>query len=162
MISRKKSILAAAVLSVLSTGVNAKIYPDQIVRDNLGDDVCRSGYRPLDRYEAEEHKNSLLPRMGTWDIVGLKDNWVIMGPGYYGLIKQDTPNYQTFCYPNDDQSEIPNYSAKAVPEGDEIDVEYGLVTDRQDFIRPLSYLAHFLGYAWVAAITALMSAKIWS
>ncbi len=149
MISKNKSILAAAVLSVLSTGVNAKIYPDQIVRDNLGDDVCRSGYRPLDRFEAEEHKNSLLQRMGTWDIVGLKDNWVIMGPGYYGLIKQDTPNYKTFCYPNDDQSEIPNYPAKSVPEGDKIDVEYSLVTDRQDFVLPLSYLAHNLGYAWV-------------
>ncbi|EGU43968.1 MULTISPECIES: aerolysin family beta-barrel pore-forming toxin [Vibrio] len=149
MISKNKSILAAAVLSVLSTGVNAKIYPDQIVRDQKGEDVCRSGYRPLDRYEAEEHKSSLLQQMGTWDIVGLKGNWVIMGSGYHGLIKQDLPNDKTFCYPNNDQSEIPNYSAKAVPEGDEIDVEYGLVTDRQDFIRPLSYLAHNLGYSWV-------------
>jgi len=149
VISKNKSILAAAVLSVLSTGVNAKIYPDQIVRDQKGEDVCRSGYRPLDRYEAEEHKSSLLQQMGTWDIVGLKGNWVIMGSGYHGLIKQDLPNDKTFCYPNNDQSEIPNYSAKAVPEGDEIDVEYGLVTDRQDFIRPLSYLAHNLGYSWV-------------
>ncbi len=149
MISRKKSILAAAVLSVLSTGVNAKIYPDQIVRDQLGEDVCRSGYRPLDRYEAEEHKSSLQARMGTWDIVGLLGNWVIMGPGYHGLIKQDVPNGKTFCYPNNDQSEIPNYPAKSIAEGSEIDVEYGLVTDRKDFVRPLSYLAHHLGYAWV-------------
>ena len=149
MISKNKSILAAAVLSVLSTGVNAKIYPDQIVRDQKGEDVCRSGYRPLDRYEAEEHKSSLLQQMGTWDIVGLKGNWVIMGSGYHGLIKQDLPNDKTFCYPNNDQSEIPNYSAKAVPEGDEIDVQYGLVTDRQNFVRPLSYLAHNLGYSWV-------------
>ncbi|MCP4954553.1 MAG: aerolysin family beta-barrel pore-forming toxin, partial [Photobacterium aquimaris] len=149
MISKNKSILAAAVLSVLSTGVNAKIYQDQIVRDQKGEDVCRSGYRPLDRYEAEEHKSSLLQQMGTWDIVGLKGNWVIMGSGYHGLIKQDLPNDKTFCYPNNDQSEIPNYSAKAVPEGDEIDVQYGLVTDRQNFVRPLSYLAHNLGYSWV-------------
>ncbi|MCW0469213.1 hypothetical protein OH492_09680 [Vibrio chagasii] len=43
--------------------------------------------------------------------------------------------------------EIPNYPAKSVPEGDEIDVEYGLVTDRQDFIPVLWAFAHFLKYA---------------
>ncbi|CAK1748223.1 Aerolysin [Vibrio crassostreae] len=149
MIRIKRSLLATAVLSVLSTGVNAKIYPDQIVHDQLGDDVCRSGYRPLDRFEAEEQKSALLARMGTWQITGLKGNWVIMGPGYNGLIKQDTTNGKTFCYPNNDQSEIPNYSAKSVPEGSELDVQYELVNNRNDFVRPLSYLAHNLGYAWV-------------
>ncbi|MDD1830256.1 aerolysin family beta-barrel pore-forming toxin, partial [Photobacterium sp. ZSDE20] len=102
MIRINRSLLATAVLSVLSTGVNAKIYPDQIVHDQLGDDVCRSGYRPLDRFEAEEQKSALLARMGTWQITGLKGNWVIMGPGYNGLIKQDTTNGKTFCYPNND------------------------------------------------------------
>ena len=149
MIRINRSLLATAVLSVLSTGVNAKIYPDQIVHDQLGDDVCRSGYRPLDRFEAEEQKSALLARMGTWQITGLKGNWVIMGPGYNGLIKQDTTNGKTFCYPNNDQSEIPNYSAKSVPEGSELDVQYELVNNRNDFVRPLSYLAHNLGYAWV-------------
>ncbi|MFA0036569.1 aerolysin family beta-barrel pore-forming toxin [Vibrio chagasii] len=154
MISRNKSILAAAVLSVLSTGVNAKIYPDQIVRDNLGDDVCRSGYRPLDRYEAQEYNSSILQQMGTWDIVGLKDNWVIMGPGYFGEIKQSGPSDITFCYPNDAQSEIPSITPKAIAEGEEIDVEYALVNDREDFIHPISMLASFLGYAWVAGNNA--------
>ncbi|MFS1935587.1 aerolysin family beta-barrel pore-forming toxin [Vibrio splendidus] len=148
MISINRSLLATAVLSVLSTGVNAKVYPDQIVFDQLGEDVCRSGYRPLDRYEAEEQKSALVARMGTWQITGLKGNWVIMGPGYHGEIKQSNSS-STFCYPNNDQSEIPNYSAKAVTEGNEIDVEYDLVNNRNDFVRPLSYLAHNLGYAWV-------------
>ncbi len=143
------SLLSAAILSTFASGVNAKIYPDQIVFDQLGEDVCRTGYRPLDRYEAEEQKSALLARMGQWQITGLKGDWVIMGPGYHGLIKRDTPNGKTFCYPDEAQSEIPNYPARAIPEGDEIDVQYELVTDRPAFVRPLSYLAHNLGYAWV-------------
>lgn len=143
------SLLSAAILSTFASGVNAKIYPDQIVFDQLGEDVCRAGYRPLDRYEAEEQKSALLTRMGQWQITGLKGDWVIMGPGYHGLIKRDTPNGKTFCYPDEAQSEIPNYPARAIPEGDEIDVQYELVTDRSAFVRPLSYLAHNLGYAWV-------------
>ena len=150
VISINKSILAAAVLSVLSTGVNARIYPDQIVRDNLGEDVCRSGYRPLERDEAQEHKNSLLQQMGNWDIIGLKGNWVIKGMGYNGVIKEDGPNNQTFCYPNSDNSEIPVYPAFPVEPGrDHVDVEYNLTHMRYSFVRPLSYLAHRLGYAWV-------------
>ncbi|UTZ37629.1 aerolysin family beta-barrel pore-forming toxin [Vibrio campbellii] len=143
------SLLSAAILSTFATGAQAKTYPDQIVLDQLGEDVCRSGYRPLDRYEAEEQKSALLTRMGQWQITGLKGDWVIMGPGYNGLIKRDLPNGKTFCYPDEKQSEIPNYSAIAVPEGGEIDVQYELVTDRSYFVRPLSYLAHYLGYAWV-------------
>ncbi|AXB32918.1 aerolysin family beta-barrel pore-forming toxin [Vibrio campbellii] len=149
MISKNKSILAAAVLSVLSTGVNAKVYPDQIVRDNLGEDVCRTDYRPLDHYEAQEHRDFLMQQMGKWDIVGLEGNWVIMGPGYHGEVKQTGPNNITFCYPINDHSEIPSYPTKSVEEGDVIDVEYNLTHDQNDFVRPLSYLAHYLGYAWV-------------
>ncbi|WP_104048850.1 aerolysin family beta-barrel pore-forming toxin [Vibrio jasicida] len=143
------SLLSAAILSTFASGAYAKIYPDQIVLDQLGEDVCRSGYRPLDRYEAEEQKSALLSRMGQWQITGLKGDWVIMGPGYSGRIKQDLPNGKTFCYPDEAQSEIPKYAARAVPEGGEIDVQYDLVTDRSNFVRPLSYLAHYLGYAWV-------------
>lgn len=149
MTKRDKNTLMTVVLSLLSVGVNAKTYSDQIVHDHLGEDVCRSGYRPLDHFEAEEHKSSLQALMGTWEIFGLLDNWVIMGPGYNGIIKQDYPKNNTFCYPIDDQSGIPSYAAKSIEEGDEIDVEYSLVSDREDFVLPLSYLAHNLGYAWV-------------
>lgn len=48
-----------------------------------------------------------------------------------------------------DQAVIPEYSSKAIEEGDELDIQYTLVSDHADFIRPLSYLAHTLGYAWV-------------
>ena len=89
MITVNRSLLATAVLSVLSTGVNAKIYPDQIVYDYLGVGACRSDYRPIDRYEAEEHKSALVALMGPWQVTGLKDNWVIMGSGHYGEIKQE-------------------------------------------------------------------------
>ncbi len=58
------SLLSAAILSTFATGTQAKIYPDQIVLDQLGEDVCRSGYRPLVRYEAEEQKVHCSP---AWD-----------------------------------------------------------------------------------------------
>jgi hypothetical protein len=48
-----------------------------------------------------------------------------------------------------DQAAIPEYSSKSIAEGDELDIQYALVNDHADFIRPLSYLAHTLGYAWV-------------
>ena len=39
--------------------------------------------------------------------------------------------------------------SKGVEEGDQLDVEYNLTHDQHDFVRPLSFLAHYLGYAWV-------------
>jgi len=80
--SKNKCILAAAVLSVLSTGVNAKIYPDQIVRDQKGEDVCRSGYRPLDRYESEGHKSSLLQLNGYLGYCGPERQLGDYGSGF--------------------------------------------------------------------------------
>lgn len=139
----------SVLVSILSASAQAKIYPDQLVLDQLGEDVCRSGYRPIDRYEASEQKDYIVSRMGQWQISGLKDNWVIMGPGYHGQIKQDNPNDSTWCYPNDALSEIPTYSSKSISEGDEVDIQYALVTNHSNFVRPLSYLAHYLGYAWV-------------
>lgn len=99
MISKNKSTLVVAVLSVLSTGVNAYMYPDKVVIDRLGEDVCRSGYRPLERNEAELLRDPLVENMGMWQITGLKGDWVLMGPGYRGEIKRDLPNGKTFCYP---------------------------------------------------------------
>ncbi|MCW1888917.1 hypothetical protein OK016_00640 [Vibrio chagasii] len=82
--------MAAAALSVLSTGVNAKIYPDQIVRGHLGDDVCRSGYRPLDRFEAEEHKTHLYYRAWALGIL-----LALKTTGYYGagLLRANQTRY---------------------------------------------------------------------
>ncbi|MDN3608680.1 aerolysin family beta-barrel pore-forming toxin [Vibrio ostreicida] len=149
MFEVKKTIFFTAMLSALSTGAQAKIYSDQLILEQLGEDICRSGYRPIDRFEASQQRNYLINQMGQWQISGLKDNWVIMGPGYDGRIKQDTANHSTWCYPNNSTSEIPDYSPKSISEGDELSIQYELVTDQQDFVRPLSYLAHYLGYAWI-------------
>ncbi|WP_337969457.1 aerolysin family beta-barrel pore-forming toxin [Vibrio pectenicida] len=145
-----KVLIPSVLISVLSASAQAKIYPDQLVIDQLGEDICRSGYRPIDRFEASAQKDYIVSRMGQWQIAGLKDNWVIMGPGYHGRIKQDSPNGSAWCYPNEALSEIPNYAPKSIPEGDEIDIQYALVTNHSNFVRPLSYLAHYLGYAWVS------------
>ena len=70
-----------------------------------------------------------------------------MGPGYYGKIKQFTklPNLvlpQKF-------TGIPHYQSRSISEGNELDIQYQLVTDQENFVKPLSYLAHYLGYAWI-------------
>lgn len=149
MYNVKEKVIVAAILSLLSSGTYAKIFPDQIVFDQLGEDQCRSGYRPLDRTEARQQTSALLARMSTWQITGLKDDWVIMGPGYHGKIKRDIANHSTWCYPVESNAGLPDYPAQSVPEGDEVSVQYDLVNDRDAFIRPLSYLAHYLGYAWL-------------
>lgn len=147
------SILLATVLPTLTSSVYAqKVYPDQIVLDHLGSNVCRAGYHPLDHYEAGEHVKYLLPFMDDWQIVSLKGLWVVMGPGYKGLIKQQpagTSPPNTFCYPDENHTEIPKYTDLELPEGDEIDVQYALLHDQDNFVRPLSRLADYLGYAWV-------------
>ncbi|MFY2510152.1 aerolysin family beta-barrel pore-forming toxin [Vibrio pectenicida] len=143
------SVLATIILAALTTSVQAKIYPDQLIIDTLGDDTCRSGYRPIDRFEAAQQKDYLIARMGQWQITGLQDNWVIMGANYYGQIKQDLPNHQTWCYPKQAISEIPRYALKSISEGNELDIQHQLVTNQENFVRPISYLAHYLGYAWV-------------
>ena len=150
MISINEALFSAVIMSILSGSVEAKVYPDQIVLDQLGDDICRSGYRPLDRYEAEEHRNFLVSNIGIFQVIGLKGDWVITGEFHGGEIRQDpSPREKTFCYPNESNTDIPKYPAHEVPEGNEVDVQYDLVSDREYFIQPLSYLAHYLGYAWV-------------
>ncbi len=115
MIKRNKSILATALLSIVSTGVSAKIYTDQIVFDQLGYNVCRDGYRPLDHYEAETNKNYLLDRMEQYQIVGLLGTWVIRGKGYRDNIIEDRPYGKTWCYPIEDISKIPTLSKNQSP-----------------------------------------------
>ena len=145
----KVPLISIAIFIFSSTNLHAKIYPDQLVIDTLGEDICRSEYRPINRFEAAQHKDYLVARMGKWQITGLDDNWVIMGPGYYGKIKQDLPNHQTWCYPKKAISGIPHYQSRSISEGNELDIQYQLVTDQENLVKPLSYLAHYLGYAWV-------------
>ncbi|WP_333913371.1 aerolysin family beta-barrel pore-forming toxin [Vibrio coralliirubri] len=154
MLNVRKTVLFSTALSVISFTTHAKIYSDQIVLDNLGEDICRSDYRPLSNTEAQEHKNALLSRMNVWDIAGLKNDWVIMGSGYHGLIKQGQPSDNTWCYPNTPDAGLPYYEAQAIETNNNLDVQRALVSDNTNFIRPLSYLAHNLGYAWVGGDSA--------
>ncbi|MDA0155179.1 aerolysin family beta-barrel pore-forming toxin [Vibrio sp. Makdt] len=149
MFNVSKTALFIAATSLTSYSVNAKIYSDQVVLDNLGEDVCRSDYRPLTHTEAQEHKAALVSRMNVWDIFGLKDDWVIMGSGYHGLIKHGELSDKTWCYPNKPEAGLPYYPAQAIKESSNLGVQRSLVNDNAYFIRPLAYLAHNLGYAWV-------------
>ncbi|MCC5518725.1 aerolysin family beta-barrel pore-forming toxin [Vibrio splendidus] len=154
MINVSRTILFSTALSVISFTAHAKIYSDQIVLDNLGEDICRSDYRPLNNTEAQEHKTALISRMNVWDIAGLKNDWVIMGSGYHGLIKQGQPSDNSWCYPNTPDAGLPYYEAQAIETNNNLDVQRALVRDNANFIRPLSYLAHNLGYAWVGGDNA--------
>ena len=150
MINVSRTILFSTALSVISFTAHAKIYSDQIVLDKLGEDICRFDYRALNNSEAQEHKTALISRMNVWDIVGLQHDWVIMGSGYHGLIKPGQPSDKTWCYPNTPEAGLPYYEAQAIQENSNLEVQRALVNDDTNFIRPLSYLAHSLGYAWVS------------
>ena len=83
-------------LSFLSTIAHGKIYSDQLVIDKLENHQCRAGYRLITHYEALEHRDSILSRMQTWDIVGLQNGWAIMGEGYHGEIKSEQASRQQY------------------------------------------------------------------
>ncbi len=125
------------------------VYPDQLRLFSLGQEVCGDKYRPITREEAQSVKSNIVNMMGQWQISGLANGWVIMGPGYNGEIKPGSAS-TTWCYPvNPVTGEIPTLSALDIPDGDEVDVQWRLVHDSANFIKPTSYLAHYLGYAWV-------------
>ena len=149
MFNVSKTVLISAAISLTPYSVNAKIYSDQVVLDNLGEDSCRHDYRPITYSEAQEHKAALVSRMNVWDIIGLRDDWVIMGSGYHGLIKHGQPNDKTWCYPNKPEAGLPYYDAQVIPESSNLEVQRTLVNDNSNFVRPLAYLANNLGYAWV-------------
>lgn len=149
-ISRTTTLTLSTIAVLVSAGIaQARVYPDQILLDSLGDDQCRANYRPLTADEASTHRHFLMDRMGKWQIAGLEGDWAIMGSGYNGEIKHYGQTKDTWCYPLNDEGEIPDYAAQSVPEGTELDIQYSLVNNRSEFIKPLSYLAHYLGYAWV-------------
>lgn len=125
------------------------IYPDQLRLFSLGKETCGDNYRPVTRDEAQSIRSSIVNMMGKWQISGLASNWVIMGSGYNGEIKKGASS-TTWCYPTSPVSdEIPVLSSFDIPAGDEIDVQWKLVHDIDYLIKPVSYLAHNLGYAWV-------------
>ena len=58
------------------------IYLDQIQYEALGEGVCSAQNRLITKSEAEIYRNDIVKKMGKWQITGLADGWVIMGPGY--------------------------------------------------------------------------------
>ncbi|QUM81824.1 aerolysin family beta-barrel pore-forming toxin [Moritella sp. 5] len=147
----KNMIALAAIVSSGSVSANSSdpIYPDQLKLFDLGPEICGESYRAVTRDEALRIKPAIVSKMGHWQISGLANNWVIMGAGYYGEIKQGSAN-TTWCYPKDGVAPIPVLSTLSIPAGDEVEIQWRFVNDDYNFIQPVSYLAHDLGYAWVA------------
>ena len=137
-------------LSFLSTIAHGKIYSDQLVIDKLENHQCRAGYRLITHYEALEHRDSILSRMQTWDIVGLQNGWAIMGEGYHGEIKSEQASDKTWCHPIHPNAGLPRNVSMPITEGSTTEIEHNLVTNDENFVRPISYLAHTLGYAWLS------------
>ncbi|WP_276319963.1 aerolysin family beta-barrel pore-forming toxin [Pseudoalteromonas sp. DL-6] len=102
----------------------------------------------MTKAEAQTYRNELINKMGKWQITGLADGWVIMGSGYAGEIKQGSAA-NSWCYPTDPINEIPTLSPVKVSPGSQSQIEWDLVNQKESFIKPLSYLAHTMGFAWV-------------
>lgn len=142
-----KSLVTIGVLYAIgSTAANASaIYPGQLKLDS---GQCKSDYRALTKTEAERYNDVIVNKMGQWQITALADNWVIMGGGYSGEIKRGTAG-NTWCYPNKPKVDIPASRPLYITAGTAFQVEDELMSNKDYFIKPLSYLAHHLGFAWV-------------
>jgi hypothetical protein len=145
-----KKILPLLLLSHTSfvSANTTAIYPDQLKNESLGAGVCSADNRLITKAEAQTYRNELTNKMGKWQITGLANGWVIMGSGYAGEIKQGTA-VNSWCYPNDPINEIPTLSPVKVSPGSQSQIEWDLVNQKEGFIKPLSYLAHTMGFAWV-------------
>lgn len=147
MLNVKKYVLFSIPLCCMSYSSNAKVFSDQII---FASHHCPAEYRLLKHYEAREHKRALLSRIDEFSVYGLEDNWVIKGSGYQGLIEPGAPQENTLCYPNHPQTDIIPFDAKSIDSAESVEIQRRLVSNYDDFVRPVSYLAHFLGYEWVS------------
>jgi hypothetical protein len=123
----------------------AAIYPDQL-KNTSGQ--CESNYRALNKSEAERYNDVIINKMGKWQVTALADNWVILGRGHQGEIKPGTAS-NTWCYPIEVNAEIPTLEALFITPGTSYQIEDELMNNKEDFIKPLSYLAHYMGFAWI-------------
>lgn len=140
-------ILLLGHTSIVSAN-SSIIYPDQLQFENLGAGLCSTDNRLITQSEAQIYRNDIVNKMGKWQITGLADGWVIMGSGYAGEIKRGTAS-NSWCYPKDPINEIPVLSALKVAPGSQSQIEWDLVNQKDQLIKPLSYLAHYMGFAWV-------------
>jgi len=143
--------LSALSISILSAVNSAQAFAAVDILDvRLQGQSCNSEFRPVTRDEAELIKSGLVSQMGQWQITNLANGYVIMGSGHNGNIKQDRLANNTWCtYINPPDHSIPNYMPLTLPENDEAYTEWYLVNNRE-FYKPLSLLAHYLGFAWTA------------
>ncbi len=132
-------------IAIANTSV---IYPDQLSLSNLGAQVCATGNRAITKQEAEIYRNQIVNKMGKWQITSLANGWVIMGSGYSGEIKAGTA-HSTWCHPLNPLSEIPTLSPLFVSPGSSEQIKWNLVNNYDALIKPVSYLAHHMGFAWV-------------
>jgi len=139
------SLLCHAGLASANTSV---IYPDQLTLESLGTGICSANFRAINKSEAEIYRNEIVTKMGKWQITALADGWVIMGPGYSGEIKRGSAS-NTWCHPKEPLTEIPTLSTTYVNPGSKAQIEWNLVNQKALFIKPLSYLAHYMGFAWL-------------
>ena len=66
----KVPLISIAIFIFSSTNLHAKIYPDQLIIDTLGEDICRSEYRPINRFEAVNTRLSVA-RMANGKLLDL-------------------------------------------------------------------------------------------
>ena len=135
-------------LSSAASANTTVIYPDQLEYENLGMGVCSTNNRLITHSEAQIYRSDIVNKMGKWQITGLADGWVIMGSGYAGEIKRGSAS-NSWCYPKNPVNEIPSLSALKIAPGSQSQIEWDLVNQKESFIKPLSYLAHYMGFAWV-------------
>ena len=139
------------MVSISSYQANASIsdfYPDQVTLQQNGPGVCYNEHRPVTKREGEIFNSEIVAKMGTWQISSLESGWVIMGSGYSGEIKQGSAS-NTFCYPTSPSRSVTKYAPVYLEGGTAAQVQFNLVHDINSMIKPLSYLAHQMGFAWL-------------
>ncbi|ELB2047587.1 aerolysin family beta-barrel pore-forming toxin [Vibrio parahaemolyticus] len=150
----RKEIILMCLLPlgyISSAQANNSFYPELVdIHYNLGAETCKTGFRPVARDEALRFKEQIMNKLGKWSYVSLADSWIIMGPGYKGDIKRGSSS-STACYPLNADTSIFEFGPIYVSDQNRTKqrVEWSLINDRENFIRPAAYLANAMGFAWV-------------
>ncbi|MHC6799275.1 aerolysin family beta-barrel pore-forming toxin [Vibrio antiquarius] len=144
-------LLPLAYVSSAQSSDNSSFYPELVnIHYNLGAESCKDGFRPVTRSEALRFRESIMNKLGKWSYASLADGWIIMGPGYNGEIKR-AQSSSTTCYPLNANTSIFDFAPVYVNDENRTKyrVEWALLNDWDNFIKPAAYLADYMGYAWV-------------
>ncbi|HHX8642037.1 TPA: aerolysin family beta-barrel pore-forming toxin [Vibrio diabolicus] len=158
--NRKEMILMCLLplgyVSSTQASDNSFFYPEQVsIHYNLGAETCKDGFRPVTRSEALRFRESIMNKFGKWAYVTLADGWIIMGEGYSGDIKKGSSSH-TACYPLNADTSVFDFAPVYVNEENRSKrrVEWALLNDWENFLKPTAYLASTMGYAWVGGPAA--------